>query len=75
MLLILKLPARYVPRHYTSEPNNIIITDKRHCQCHVSHHFKTILSTRTGDPLLVKEYSGQINKSACFEQSVYLPYR
>ena len=44
MLLILELPARYVPaRHYyyTSEPNNIVIADQRHCQCHVSHHFKT----------------------------------
>ena len=28
-------------------------------------------STRIGDPLPVKEYPGQINKSACFEQSVY----
>ena len=31
-------------------------------------------STRIGDPLPVKEYPGQISKSACFEQSVYLRY-
>ena len=29
-------------------------------------------STRIGDPLPVKEYPGQINKSACFEQSIYV---
>ena len=29
-------------------------------------------STRIGDPLPVKEYPGQINKSACFQQLLFI---